>query len=63
MLEDGVDVERLGFDSVWLPDHFFVQQAAGRATFPDVWTLLGAPAFKTERISLGTNVSPACSAG
>ena len=56
MLEDGVEVERLGFDSVWLPDHFFFQQAAGLATFPDVWTLLGALAVKTERISLGTNV-------
>src|SRR4051794_33381069 len=56
VLEDGVQVERLGFDSVWLPDHFFFQQPAGLATFPEVWTLLSALAVKTERITLGTNV-------
>src|SRR4051812_30352566 len=56
MLEDGVHVERLGFDAVWLPDHFYFQQPAGLATFPEVWTLLTAIAVKTERITLGTNV-------
>jgi alkanesulfonate monooxygenase SsuD/methylene tetrahydromethanopterin reductase-like flavin-dependent oxidoreductase (luciferase family) len=56
MLEDGIAVERLGYDSVWLPDHFFFQQEGGLATFPDVWTLLGALAVQTERITLGTNV-------
>jgi len=56
MLDDGVHVERLGFDAVWLPDHFYFQQPAGLATFPEVWTLLTAIAVKTERITLGTNV-------
>src|SRR5690242_5618631 len=56
MLEDGIEVERLGFDSVWLPDHFYFQQPAGFITYPDVWTLLSALAVKTERITLGTNV-------
>ncbi len=56
MLEDGIHVERLGFDAVWLPDHFYFQQAAGLATFPEVWTLITAIAVKTERLTLGTNV-------
>jgi alkanesulfonate monooxygenase SsuD/methylene tetrahydromethanopterin reductase-like flavin-dependent oxidoreductase (luciferase family) len=56
MLDDGVHVERLGFDAVWLPDHFYFQQPAGLATFPEVWTLITAIGVKTERITLGTNV-------
>ena len=56
MLEDGVTIERLGFDAAWLPDHFYFQQPAGLVTFPDVWTLITAIAVKTERITLGTNV-------
>jgi alkanesulfonate monooxygenase SsuD/methylene tetrahydromethanopterin reductase-like flavin-dependent oxidoreductase (luciferase family) len=56
MLEDGVRVEQLGFDSVWLPDHFYFDRPAGIETFPEVWTLLTAIAVKTERVQLGTNV-------
>ena len=56
MVEDGVRVERLGFDAVWLPDHYYFERASGIETFPEVWTLLTAIAVKTERIRLGTNV-------
>src|SRR5215203_4882653 len=56
MMDDGVRVEQIGFDSVWLPDHFYFQQPGGLATFHEVWTLLTAIAVKTERITLGTNV-------
>lgn len=56
MLEDGVRVERLGFDSVWVPDHYYFERPAGLETFPDAWTLLTAIAMKTERVKLGTNV-------
>jgi alkanesulfonate monooxygenase SsuD/methylene tetrahydromethanopterin reductase-like flavin-dependent oxidoreductase (luciferase family) len=56
MLEDGVRVERLGFDAVWLPDHFYFERAWGLETFPEVWTLLTAIAVKTERVTLGTDV-------
>jgi alkanesulfonate monooxygenase SsuD/methylene tetrahydromethanopterin reductase-like flavin-dependent oxidoreductase (luciferase family) len=56
MTEDGVRVERLGFDATWLPDHYYVERASGLETFPEVWTLLTAIAVKTERIMLGTNV-------
>jgi alkanesulfonate monooxygenase SsuD/methylene tetrahydromethanopterin reductase-like flavin-dependent oxidoreductase (luciferase family) len=56
MTDDGVRVERLGFESVWIPDHFYFQEAAGLETYPEVWTLLTAIALKTERVQLGTNV-------
>ena len=56
MLEDGVRVEQLGFDSVWVPDHFYFERPAGIETFPEAWTLLTAIAMKTERVKLGTNV-------
>jgi alkanesulfonate monooxygenase SsuD/methylene tetrahydromethanopterin reductase-like flavin-dependent oxidoreductase (luciferase family) len=56
MMEDGIFVERLGFDSVWLPDHYYFQRPSGLETYPEVWTLLTAIAVKTERVKLGTNV-------
>jgi alkanesulfonate monooxygenase SsuD/methylene tetrahydromethanopterin reductase-like flavin-dependent oxidoreductase (luciferase family) len=56
MAEDGARVERLGFDAVWLPDHYYVERPWGLETFPEVWTLLTAIALKTERVTLGTNV-------
>jgi alkanesulfonate monooxygenase SsuD/methylene tetrahydromethanopterin reductase-like flavin-dependent oxidoreductase (luciferase family) len=56
MLEDGIRVEQLGYDAVWLPDHYYFERAAGIETYPDVWTLLTAIAVKTERVKLGTNV-------
>lgn len=56
MAEDGVRVEQLGFDAVWLPDHYYFERPSGIETFPEVWTLLTAIAVKTERIRLGTNV-------
>jgi alkanesulfonate monooxygenase SsuD/methylene tetrahydromethanopterin reductase-like flavin-dependent oxidoreductase (luciferase family) len=56
MLEDGVRVEQLGFDAVWLPDHYYFERAWGIETFPEVWTLLTAIAVTTERLTLGTNV-------
>jgi alkanesulfonate monooxygenase SsuD/methylene tetrahydromethanopterin reductase-like flavin-dependent oxidoreductase (luciferase family) len=56
MLDDGLRVEQLGFDSVWLPDHFYFERPAGLETLPEVWTLLTALAVRTERVKLGTNV-------
>jgi alkanesulfonate monooxygenase SsuD/methylene tetrahydromethanopterin reductase-like flavin-dependent oxidoreductase (luciferase family) len=56
MTDDGVRVEQLGFDAVWLPDHYFFSRPSGVETFPEVWTLLTAIAMKTERVKLGTNV-------
>lgn len=56
MLDDGVRAEQLGFDTVWLPDHFYFERANGLETYPDVFVLLTAIAVRTERIRLGTNV-------
>jgi alkanesulfonate monooxygenase SsuD/methylene tetrahydromethanopterin reductase-like flavin-dependent oxidoreductase (luciferase family) len=56
MLEDGVGIEKLGYDAVWLPDHYFFSRPSGIETFPEVWTLLTAIAMKTEKVKLGTNV-------
>jgi alkanesulfonate monooxygenase SsuD/methylene tetrahydromethanopterin reductase-like flavin-dependent oxidoreductase (luciferase family) len=56
MLEDGVRVEQLGYDAVWLPDHYYFERPSGIETFPEALTLLTAIAVKTERVKLGTNV-------
>ena len=56
MLRDAQYAEKLGFDAVWVPDHFYFERPAGIETFPDAWTLLTAIAMKTERVKLGTNV-------
>lgn len=50
--------ERLGFEGIFTSDHYFsVVGAAGRGS-ADAWTLLSALAARTERIRLGTLVSP-----
>ena len=50
--------ERLGFDAFFRSDHYFsAQGVAGRGS-TDAWTLLGALAARTDRIRLGTLVSP-----
>ncbi|MFN8634140.1 MAG: LLM class flavin-dependent oxidoreductase [Chloroflexota bacterium] len=56
MMDDGVRIEQLGFDAVWLPDHYYFDRPSGIETFPEVWTLLTAIAVKTEKVKLGTNV-------
>src|ERR687885_507618 len=47
MLEDGIRVEQLGFDAVWLPDHFYFERDGQVETYPEVWTLLTGLALKT----------------
>lgn len=53
----GVDAERSGWDGVFLWDHVH-----GDPTFPvpvsDPWVVLGALAVRTERIRLGTTITP-----
>jgi F420-dependent oxidoreductase-like protein len=49
-------LEDLGFDSLWLPDHFFLK--SGRDTpMLEAWTLLAGLALETRRVRLGTLVS------
>lgn len=46
--------ERLGYDTLWFPDHLtFLDQAQG----VDAWTVMAAVATHTKRIKLGTAVS------
>jgi F420-dependent oxidoreductase-like protein len=50
--------ERLAFDGMFTSDHYFsVMGAAGRGS-SDAWTALAAVAARTERLRLGTLVSP-----
>jgi len=53
--------EALGFDSVWVSDHLFLDiekygGAPGRHRTPDALTVLGAIACETERVRFGTLV-------
>jgi F420-dependent oxidoreductase-like protein len=50
--------ERLGFDALFRSDHYFSGQGVTGRGSTDAWTLLGALAARTERIRLGTLVSP-----
>jgi len=65
-LETSVTADRLGFDYVTVGDHFFLPAESyikfgGDPSKPDkldAWVALAALAAKTERIKLGTRVSP-----
>src|SRR4051794_8655922 len=56
MLADAVRAEQLGFDAIWIPDHYYFQRAWGLESFPEAWTLMTAIAMRTERVKVGTNV-------
>jgi F420-dependent oxidoreductase-like protein len=51
--------EDSGFDSVWVMDHFYQIENVGPRTDPmlEAYTLLGALAARTSKVSLGTMVS------
>lgn len=48
--------EKLGFDSVWVMDHVFIQRSAGRVLAHDPMLCLAHVAAQTERITVGTLV-------
>src|ERR1700730_18804324 len=51
--------EDSGFSSLWVMDHFYQLPALGGADQPmlEAYTLLGALATQTARVSLGTHVT------
>ena len=50
--------ERLGFDALFRSDHYFSGTGVGGRGSTDAWTVLAGLAATTERIRLGTLVSP-----
>jgi alkanesulfonate monooxygenase SsuD/methylene tetrahydromethanopterin reductase-like flavin-dependent oxidoreductase (luciferase family) len=56
MKEEAGRIEALGFDSLWIADHF-VSPYSATADWFECWSLLGALAASTERIRLGTGVT------
>jgi alkanesulfonate monooxygenase SsuD/methylene tetrahydromethanopterin reductase-like flavin-dependent oxidoreductase (luciferase family) len=49
--------ETLGFDSVWVPDHFFFGRPPGALIpYPEAWTLMTAIGASTERVQIGSMV-------
>ena len=52
-----VEAERLGFDSLWVSDHFFLSPELVDTSCLECWTTLAALARDTKRIRLGALVT------
>src|SRR5262245_11117731 len=62
VLDAAIRAERLGFDSVWISDHFFLDIGRYRAEpgprgTVEAFTILAALAARTDRVRLGTLVA------
>src|SRR5205807_9189416 len=59
VVEFATTAEDAGFSSLWVMDHFYQLPALGGADQPmlEAYTLLGALATQTSRVSLGTLVT------
>jgi len=55
IVADGVEAERLGFDTAWVPDHLVDIHPVQAMT--DAWTTLAFIGAKTQRIKLGSGVT------
>jgi alkanesulfonate monooxygenase SsuD/methylene tetrahydromethanopterin reductase-like flavin-dependent oxidoreductase (luciferase family) len=56
MKQTAAQIEALGFDSLWVADHF-VSPYSATADWFECWSLLGALAASTEHLRLGTGVT------
>src|SRR5438477_869 len=53
----GQRADELGFDSLWVPDHFFIERPQGVLTpYPEAWTTMTALALSTKRARGGSLV-------
>ncbi len=53
----GQRADELGFDSLWVPDHFFFERPKGTLNpYPEAWTTMTALAMRTERAKVGSMV-------
>jgi len=55
MAKHAMLAERLGFDSVWVPDHIVLEDY--KMLCPEAWCILSALATCTRRVTLGTSVT------
>jgi len=55
IVADGIEAERLGFDTVWVPDHLVDISPVQAMT--DTWTTLAFIGAKTQKIRLGSGVT------
>ena len=55
MVEDATIADKLGFDSVWVPDHIILENF--RSTSLEAWCVLSALGTRTNKVSLGTSVT------
>ena len=57
MLRLGQRAEQLGFDSIWVPDHYFFERPPGVFTpYPEAWTLMTALVATTSRVQVASMV-------
>jgi alkanesulfonate monooxygenase SsuD/methylene tetrahydromethanopterin reductase-like flavin-dependent oxidoreductase (luciferase family) len=60
MLDYAQRADRAGFDSVWVPDHFFFQTRPGVLDpYPEAWTLMTAIGVTTQRAQIASMVMAA----
>jgi len=52
-----IDAERLGFESLWVSDHFFLSPELSRTPCLESWTTLAALTRDTSRLRLGAMVT------
>jgi len=55
--QSGQKVEELGYDGIWVADHFMPNAADTSAPWPEAWVTLSALGALVPRVRLGTLVT------